>query len=235
VPAGGSSTPFTLVTAAVATATTVTLTATWAASSYSVAITLHPAPSLLSPPSGASFAPGAAVRFDWTDEGVADELQVSTSPTFATLVTNQFLYQTSEYTTTSLPSGTTLYWRARAMDAGFVGGAWSATSTISITGPVAPPPVLAAPSLSAPSSGAKVSVGKPVAFSWGSVSGAASYQLQVDDSSSFPAPLIVSQSVAGTSFTVSSLTKGNRFWRVRAVDAAGNPGTWSTVRSLTVK
>jgi len=196
---------------------------------------LHPAPTLLAPAAGASFAPGAPVRFDWTDEGVADELQVSTSPTFATLVTDQFLYQTSEYTTTSLPSGTTLYWRARAMDASFVGGAWSVTSSITITGSVAPPPPLAAPSLSSPSSGSRVSAGKPVTFSWGGVSGAATYQLQVDDSSSFPAPLIVDQTVTGNQFTVSSLARGTRFWRVRAVDGAGNPGTWSTVRSLSVR
>jgi hypothetical protein len=64
---------------------------------------------------------------------------------------------------------------------------------------------------------------------------ATTYQLQVGSSSSFPTPLIVNQTVTGTQFTVSSLAKGNRFWRVRAVDSAGNPGTWSTVRSLTVK
>lgn len=39
----------------------------------------------------------------------------------------------------------------------------------------------------------------------------------------------------GTSTTVSSLARGNRFWRVRAVDAAGNAGAWSASRSLTVK
>jgi hypothetical protein len=61
------------------------------------------------------------------------------------------------------------------------------------------------------------------------------YQLQVDDTSAFAAPLVVSQSTVGTQLTVSGLAKGNRFWRVRAVDGSGNPGTWSSTRSLTVK
>jgi hypothetical protein len=235
LPAGASSANFTLTTAAVSTATTVTLTATFNSSTYSLPITLHPAPTLLAPAAGATFAPGAAVRFDWTDELIADELQVSTSPTFATLVTDQFLFQTSEYTTTSLPSGT-LYWRARGMDAAFIGGAWSATSTITITGTPPPPPgSLAAPSLSSPANGDRVNAGKSVKFTWGAVTGAASYQLQVDDSSSFIAPLVVSQSVTATSFTVSSLAKGNRFWRVRAVSSSGATGAWSSTRSLTVK
>jgi hypothetical protein len=236
LPAGGSTASFTLATSAVSAATTVTLTATWKSSSYSVAITLHPAPTLLAPAAGATFAPGDPVRFDWTDELVADEIQISTSPSFAApLVSDQFLYQTSEYTTTSLPSGQ-LYWRARAMDADYVGGPWSATSTITITGPTAPPPPLAAPALSSPANGGRVTAGGPVAFRWSGVSGAASYQLQVDDTSSFAAPLVVNQTVVGaTQFTVNSLAKGNRFWRVRALDSSGNPGVWSTVRSLTVK
>jgi hypothetical protein len=222
-----------------------TLTATWNGSTAPIAVTLHGAPTLLAPAGGASFAPGSAVRFDWTDELPSDEIQVSTSPSFAApLVLDQTMFMTSEYTTTTLPSGT-LYWRARAYDTEFVAGPWSPTSTITITGtpPTPPPPptptpptTLAAPALASPSSGGRVNFGQPVTFSWGAVAGAASYQLQVDNSSSFTVPLTVSQTVVGaTQYTVTGLARAKLSWRVRAVDSAGTPGAWSSTRSLEIK
>jgi hypothetical protein len=231
VPAGGSTVSFTLATNAVATTTPVTLTASWGASSVSIDLTLHSAPSLLAPASGASFAAGSPVRFDWTEELTSDEIQVSTSASFASTVLDSVLFATSELTTSSLPAGT-LYWRARAYDSGFSPGAWSETRTVTITGSTGP---LAAPALSAPASGGRVTAGQSVTFSWSAVAGAASYAVQVDDSTAFTAPLTVSQSVTGTQFSTSTLPKATLSWRVRAVDAAGNPGTWSSVRSLQVR
>ena len=77
-------------------------------------------------------------------------------------------------------------------------------------------------------------VGQSVTFSWSSVAGAASYELQVDDSTAFSAPLVLSRSVAGAQSSA-TLPKANLSWRVRAIDASGNPGAWSTVRSLEIK
>ena len=84
-------------------------------------------------------------------------------------------------------------------------------------------------------SGARVNAGSSTKFSWSAVSGAQSYQLQVDNSTSFTVPLVLAQTVAGTQFSTSSLAKADLSWRVRAVDAAGNPGAWSSTRSLTAK
>ena len=242
VPTGGETAAFTLSTVVVSAPTTVTLTASWNGSAVSIPITLHGAPTLLAPANGATFAPGSSVRFDWTEELTSDEIQIATTPSFAApLLRDQTMFATSEYTTATLPSGS-LYWRARAFDSEFVAGPWSATATISITGTVAPPPPppppagLPAPTLSSPASGGRVNAGQSVTFKWGAVAGAASYQLQVDDSSSFTVPLKVSQTVVGaTQSTVSGLARAKLSWRVRAVDSAGSPGAWSSTRSMEIK
>lgn len=248
IPAGGYTAPITAHINAVPASTAVTLTARLNGVSYPLALTVKPPPTLLAPANGASFAPGAAVRFDWTDEVIGSELQVSTSPNFATTVVYQFFYATSEYTTTSLPNGT-LYWRVRGDDDGYRPGPWSSTGTLTVGAggstptptptpnptPTAPPTSLGATTLSAPSSGAKVDQGKSVMFSWSAVSGAGSYELQIDNSSGFTVPLVLSQTTSGTQFSTSSLKRASLSWRVRAVSSAGNAGAWSTVRSLTIK
>jgi hypothetical protein len=57
----------------------------------------------------------------------------------------------------------------------------------------------------------------------------------VDNSSSFTAPLTLSSPVSGTQSATSTLPKGSLSWRVRALDAAGNPRAWSAVRALTIR
>jgi hypothetical protein len=131
VAAGDSSAGFTINSKAVTTATTVTLTGTWRSSSASLDIVLHPPPTLLTPAAGATFAAGTAIRFDWSDEGPGNQIQIATSPSFASPVYDQFIYGSSESTTSSLPAGT-LYWRARAYDDSFTPGPWSAARTISV-------------------------------------------------------------------------------------------------------
>jgi hypothetical protein len=131
VAAGGSSASFTLTTSVVTTTTPVTLTANWGTSSVTIALSLHGAPGLLSPANGATAAAGQPVRFDWTDELTYGEVQVSTSPTFASTVVDSVQYLTSELTTSSLPGGT-LYWRARAWDDAFTPGPWSATRSLAV-------------------------------------------------------------------------------------------------------
>ena len=67
------------------------------------------------------------------------------------------------------------------------------------------------------------------------MSGAASYVIQVDNSSSFTAPLTLNRTVTAAQFTTSSLPKAKLSWRVRAIDSAGNPGAWSSTRALEVR
>jgi hypothetical protein len=105
---------------------------------------------------------------------------------------------------------------------------------VSLTGgttPPAPPPVPAAPTLLTPANAS--SPAQPVAFDWSDVTGAASYTIQIDDSSAFTAPLVRDQSVTASNFLTGGLAATTQFWRVRAVNFAGVPGAWSATRSFT--
>ena len=106
-----------------------TLTATWGSSSASIGLMRHPAPTLLSPGDGASVAVGS-VRFDWTEELTSDQIQISTSSTFASTLVDSTMYATSELTT-SLPVGS-YFWRARAYSSTFTAGPWPATRSVAV-------------------------------------------------------------------------------------------------------
>lgn len=94
---------------------------------------------------------------------------------------------------------------------------------------------LGAPTLQSPASDARFSPGQNIAFDWSDVGGAASYTLQIDDADSFPAPQIVSTNVTASAYGTSTLPARKMWWRVRANDASGNPGAWSSVRRFEVK
>jgi hypothetical protein len=67
------------------------------------------------------------------------------------------------------------------------------------------------------------------------VTGAASYELQVANSSAFTPPLVLDRTVKSNEVNTSKLPVGTLFWRVRALDSKGNPGTWSVTFQLTVQ
>ena len=66
-------------------------------------------------------------------------------------------------------------------------------------------------------------------------SGAASYTIQIDDSSAFSAPLVREQQNITTllMYATTGLATTQHFWRVRGVNAVGIVGPWSAVRSFT--
>jgi len=91
-----------------------------------------------------------------------------------------------------------------------------------------PPPPPAAPTLLSPANDS--SPAQPVTFDWSDVSGAASYRIQIDDSSTFTTPLVVNQIVTASQFTAGALAGGTRhYWRVHGINSAGTAGDWSTV------
>lgn len=98
----------------------------------------------------------------------------------------------------------------------------------------APPP---APPILAPANAASVTV--PFMLAWSPVisnpSGVVAYNWQVSTSSTFT-PLIDMDSTDGltTQDSVSGLVNGTYFWRVQAVNQAGEQGAFSAARSFTV-
>jgi hypothetical protein len=94
---------------------------------------------------------------------------------------------------------------------------------------------LVAPSLIAPSADRRFSRGTTVLFDWSDVTGAASYQLQIDDRDTFSAPLILDRTVTVSQLSTSELPATRMFWRVRAISSSGATGPWSVTRRFEIK
>jgi hypothetical protein len=102
------------------------------------------------------------------------------------------------------------------------------------TPPTQSPP--AAPTLLSPANGARLPRSQPIPFSWSAVPGAATYEIQFDDSSSFSAPLIAAQTgLTGTQTTQTFTSERRYWWRVRARTAGGINSAWSSVRSFEIR
>ena len=85
-------------------------------------------------------------------------------------------------------------------------------------------------SLVSPANDARLT--QPVTFDWTDASGAASYTIQIDDSSAFSVPILLSQTVTPSQLTTGSIPGANvdRWWRVRANGPTGVAGAWSSTR-----
>jgi hypothetical protein len=90
------------------------------------------------------------------------------------------------------------------------------------------------PNLISPEAGSEFSsFGKTtVTFRWSAVEDPSGvyYELEISPSSDFAGTVIRKEGLTNTEYTLTgdeALTKGNYYWRVRAVDGAGNQGDWT--------
>ena len=131
----------------------------------------------------------------------------------------------TSYTNTSyIENGNTYYYKVRALDANGTAGAWS--SVVSVT---------YKQTLSAPTvTGGNDNQGRPT-LTWKAVTGAAKYE--VYRARSKDGDYIKYSTVTGTSYTNTSyIENGNTYYyKVRALDANGTAGAWSSVVSVTYK
>ncbi len=131
----------------------------------------------------------------------------------------------TSYTNTSyIENGTTYYYKVRALDANGTAGAWS--SVVSVTYKQ----ILSAPSVT----GGNDSQGRPT-LTWKAVTGAAKYE--VYRARSKDGDYIKYSTVTGTSYTNTSyIENGNTYYyKVRALDANGTAGAWSSIVAVTYK
>ena len=131
----------------------------------------------------------------------------------------------TSYTNTSyIEDGNTYYYKVRALDADGTAGAWS--SVVSVTYKQ----ILPAPTVT----GGNDSQGRPT-LTWKAVSGAAKYE--VYRARSKDGDYIKYSTVTGTSYTNTSyIENGNTYYyKVRALNANGTAGAWSSVVSVTYK
>ena len=131
----------------------------------------------------------------------------------------------TSYTNTSyIEDGNTYYYKVRALKSDGTAGAWS--SIVSVT---------YKQTLSAPSvTGGNDAQGRPT-LTWNAVSGAAKYE--VYRARSKDGDYIKYSTVTGTSYTNTSyIENGNTYYyKVRALDANGAAGAWSSIVSVTYK
>jgi hypothetical protein len=127
-------------------------------------------------------------------------------------------------TTTSVSAATT----------STVSAAWSSvtrTAALTVNPPAAPAP--AAPSLVSPADAA-TGVAQPATLDWSDVSGATSYEVQVDDTSTISAPFVANPTTTASQATLAAGLPAQTFWwRVRAQNSAGVFGPFSAVRRFT--
>ena len=110
-------------------------------------------------------------------------------------------------------------------------GASAGLAVLRNTTGTAPPPRPSAPSLLSPADGATVA--QPVTLDWTDVSHAVSYEVQVDNSSTIGSPFVATRTVTTSQVTISGLPAQRLWWRVRARNAAGVFGPFSSVRRFT--
>jgi Beta-propeller repeat len=192
------------------------------------------APALVSPAEGAVVA--QPVTFDWTDvaEAASYTIQVDEISEFGAPLILTASATASQFTTSSLPDGN-WFWRVRAVNSAGTPGAWSAVRAIQVESapPPPPPPTPGAPSLVSPAENAVVA--QPITFDWSDVAAAAWYTIEVDDASSFAAPLVWAATSTPSELATNSLPNGTLFWRVRAFNSDGVGGPFSAVRTVQVQ
>jgi hypothetical protein len=91
-----------------------------------------------------------------------------------------------------------------------------------------------APTLSSPSNNA-TDINVPVTLQWNASNRAESYTVQVSKNPNMSSPVISQSGITGTSYEVSGLDYVTQYyWRVRAVNPAGN-SSWSTTYNFTTE
>jgi hypothetical protein len=173
--------------------------------------------------------------FDWDVPSGAETItgytiQFSKNDTFTQIVHTGNPVTSSYLPPVDLPKNTSLYWRVQARGAN---GPSAYSPARKLTMPVNPPltPVLVLPAMNA------LITDTTPTFTW-TISGTLPhhYILQVDNDLDFSSPWIEDDTSTTTSFTPSELQaltpNVKYYWRVRAVNAAGELGNWSVSRSF---
>ncbi len=187
------------------------------------------APTLSSPANSATgIAVSPTLTWNAVTGAVTYRVQVSTASDFSTgIVVDDSTLTAASKALSSLTNSTLYFWRVNAKNAGG-SSAWS--TAFSFTTIVAASGV---PVLSAPANGATGIAVNPT-LTWGAVTGAITYRVQVSTASDFSTGIVVDDSTLTTaSKALSSLANSTLyFWRVNAKNSGGT-SAWSTAFSFT--
>ncbi len=194
-------------------------------------------PSLISPSPAAII--NALPEFNWQEVPQGDlpmphayQIQVSRSASFsssAIVIDITTLSGIAQFTPVQLSDGV-YFWRCRAINGLGQAGRWSIIHKFTLDTNSPLPPMLLTPAASS-----RTGDSTPV-FKWKPSSGAAQYQFQLSQTSSFD-EMDINQSVKKNVLSISNanqLAFGTYFWRVKAIDAAGNESGWSATQNFEI-
>jgi hypothetical protein len=111
---------------------------------------------------------------------------------------------------------------------GITGAYGDGVRTVVLT--VTPAPTPTAPSLISPANDATPA--QPVTFDWSDVANAASYEIQIDNTSTIASPFVATAVVTISRATIGGLPAQQLWWRVRARNSAGVFGPFSATRRI---
>jgi len=175
-------------------------------------------PTLSSPANAVSFDAGSTINFSWSTVVGADSYDIEFDPgkTWVETVSRT----TTSYSTLTNTSGEHS-WHVRAKKGSTV-GTWSSTRTYTVA-------ALGTPTLSTPANAASMDAGSTINFSWSTVVGAGSYDIEFDPGKTWAETV----SRTTTSYNTLTNTSGEHSWHVRAKKGS-NVGAWSSTRTYTV-
>jgi hypothetical protein len=232
IPAGETSGTFTISTFSSSSTTRVGLSATHLDTTLFSVITVGPvALSTLSvsPTSvvGGSTSTGTVTLNDAaSSDGAAVSLSASSS---ATTVPATVTVPPGATSATFAIGSSSVTASTSSVISGFYGGV--VRTAILAVNPPATPATPTAPSLISPVNDATPA--QPVTFDWSDVANAASYEIQVDNTSTIASPFVASSIVAVSQATIGGLPAQRLWWRVRARNSAGVFGPFSATRRFT--
>jgi len=193
----------------------------WSTSSFT---TLTPPPG--SPTNLTASPATSSATMRWASVGGATSyvVEVHADVNFTSLRWSDSPVGTSALSVT-LTSGTTYYWRVRAVNSSGSSGWATSTFTTSL-------PIPQAPTLSSPPDAA-INAPRTVSLSWNAAATATSYRIQIATSASFATNVLDTANITGLGIAVTLNVNTTYYWRVSAVNASGE-GAFSATRSFTV-
>ncbi|MEI6947587.1 LamG-like jellyroll fold domain-containing protein [Paraflavisolibacter sp. H34] len=203
----------------------------WSATrSFTTALPLPAAPTLVAPADGATNqATDLTLSWNAASNAQTYSLEISAQSNFSTTAFSASNLGSTSVQAAGLAAGTQYFWRVRGVNS-TGGGNFSLTR--SFTTASAPPPLPGTPTLSAPGDGATNQAINPT-LSWTAASNAQSYRVEVSENSGFSPTVFAQSNISGTSVQAGGLAAATQyFWRVRATNATGD-GDYSLTRSFT--
>lgn len=186
-------------------------------------------PLLISPADGAA-SQDTTLTLHWQVSLSADKyrIQVDDDIDFSSLLVDQGAITDTSLSIRGLQEGENYYWRVQADGEGGASDWSEVWRFVTEETPIAPSPVPGIPILLSPQDGV-TDQEVTLSLSWDAVSGADTYEVEVDENPFFSTPLSEWIGLATTSLQIDSLDNDvTYYWRVKGRNTSG-AGDWSKV------